>query len=109
MTVSDPYLGTHAPELIDALLKHPLQWRARGMVADLLHELRSCKEWADYYEFQGLLFHRLYEAQLHRSQIKRGIRRVAAGKPPEVEAICGDLTTELLGLRPSDPTVPFDR
>jgi hypothetical protein len=86
MAPADPYLMAHDPAVIDQLLKHPMQFRATQVVGALLAGLRGCREWGDYYEFQGELFRELHDGQVHRSRIKRGIRRLNAGKDPDVTA-----------------------
>lgn len=79
-------LVTLPPTELEAVMLHPLQWWARGVVEELLGALRECDDWSDYSDFQRLLFQQLWQVESARGAVRRVVKRLNRnrGLPPTV-------------------------
>lgn len=86
-----------APEVVGAVIAHPVHQTNRARIEILIEQLRSCKEPADYNEFQRHLFKAVYEIEERRSQCSRIVKRLRKGEslPVDRPALSND----------SDPSV----
>lgn len=87
-----PLLKTFEPELLQLVVAHPAQLRLADRIADLLADLRTCTTPRDYQEFQGTLFHDLYDVEERRRAVSRVVKRLRRGErlppdPPELEPL----------------------
>jgi hypothetical protein len=71
------------------LFLHPLHQETFGTLVSLIANLRQCREYADYYDFQQDLLTKVIEVQAHRSACRRVAHRLRTGKsvPPDAPAL----------------------
>jgi hypothetical protein len=67
----------------DAVLLHPRQLAALGILAGLIGQLRACENVEDGYEFQQELLRRRVEVDEDGLEFRRAVRRIRGGKPPQ--------------------------
>jgi hypothetical protein len=68
------------------LFLHPMHQEAIGTLISLITDLRQCREYADYYEFQQTLLAKVLEVQAHRRACRRVVHRLQAGRSTPVYA-----------------------
>jgi hypothetical protein len=74
------------PEQIDRIWRHPLQIRTLNAVAELLADLRTCDDHADYNDFQRELGRQIYEHELEQAAIARAVKRLRKGDKVQADA-----------------------
>jgi hypothetical protein len=65
---------------VERVLLHPLHQETFLALVSLIVDLRRCRGFADFYEFQQGLLARVIEVQTHRLACRRVARRLRAGK-----------------------------
>jgi hypothetical protein len=84
------------PEVLGAIVTHPVQQAVFERIVELISWLRECRQPSDYDEFQRHLFGDIYETKKRRSKCRQAVRRLESCKTVSLDAV------ELVGLE--DPT-----
>lgn len=93
------FFADMAADEIDDVMLHPAQQACVRVVAGLIGELRQCHSFDDLDDLQRRLFQYLYDAEGHRSEVRRCQHRLQRGK-----TISFDLSKLPDGVNPQDPT-----
>ena len=86
--------------VLGLVIGHPLQAWALRTVGSLIEDLRSCGSWADYSDYQKLLFQVVWQQEKRRAEVSRVVKRLRsrqtvppATAPPWTPGDPADVTT----------------
>lgn len=75
-----PPLLTELDEgVLELVISHPLQAWARRTVETLIEDLRACDSWADYADYQKLLFQVVWAQEQRRAEVRHAVKRLRRG------------------------------